>query len=58
MDKGYLKVNEAVEYSSKSRSTIYRWFKKGLPKIEANGTLVKKSDLDEYMDNRKRRQLV
>ncbi|RHW51294.1 hypothetical protein DS831_04540 [Bombilactobacillus bombi] len=49
----YLSVQQAAKYASTSTTTIYEWFKKGLPKIKANGTRVDVKDLDEYLSKRK-----
>lgn len=58
MNDKYLTIAEAVKYTKTSRSTINRWTQKGLPKIRANKVLIKKDDLDDYLERRKITRLI
>ncbi|MEQ8431720.1 MAG: helix-turn-helix domain-containing protein [Roseovarius sp.] len=51
--KRFFKINEAVEYSGHSRSTLYEAHKRGdLIFTKFGGaTRIEKADLDDFLDN-------
>ncbi|MFN8495681.1 MAG: helix-turn-helix domain-containing protein [Caldilineaceae bacterium] len=53
MEKTYLTIAQAVEYSGKGKRTIYRWIEQGKLKAYQNISkvwMIDKNDLDEALN--------
>ena len=49
----YLSIKQVQEMFDVNRSTVYRWFDKGLKKTLIGGTVrVEKSDLNDFIEKK------